>query len=213
MKIIYATNGSVEVPLSLIRWCRQNDCDLFVSRTIDELSLAAQKLCKNDLLIADRLPVILPRLWLEQTKFLSVNTHPALLPRHKGSYSLFWSAMLSEECGVSVHELTHEVDSGDLFLQTKIEFDPRITFRELYAEVRSQTELSILTFLREYNEGKTTQTKQGESPTPVHTKNSTLPFLAKLPLGWDTRIIDARELLDPELSSLDWVISLRYQSS
>lgn len=213
MRVVYATNSLAEVPLSLIRWCRQNYLDLFISRSLDELSLTVQKFDKNDLLIADRLPFIIPRLLLEQSRFLCVNVHPALLPKHKGSYSLFWSALLHEECGVSVHEITHEVDSGNLFLQERIKFDSLITFRELYAEVRLQTELLILTFLREYFEGKTTQTKQGESVTPVHTKNSTLPLLAKLPLGWDTRIKDAREILESELRTLDWVTSLRHQSS
>jgi methionyl-tRNA formyltransferase len=209
MRILYATNNLAKVPISLKHWCDQESHTLLISHNLKELTLATKNFDENDVLIADRLPVILPGFWLEQTKFLSVNLHPALLPRHKGSYSLFWSAILDHQCGVTVHELTHELDSGDIFLQKKLNVNHRKTFKELYADIRLLTEVSILTFLGEFCEGRNKKTKQEKSPTPVHTKKSTLPLLAKLPLRWDTRIQDAKEMLEIELSALDWVNSLR----
>jgi len=97
-------------------------------------------------------------------------------------------------------------------LQGGNSFDARRTFRELYTEQRLQTEILIVKFLQDYCEGKAERSKQGESFTPIHTKNTTVPLLAKLPHGWDTRIIDARLILENDLASLDWVISLRNQN-
>lgn len=209
MKIIYATNDKAEVPTVLANWCYQNNHDLLIGYNLDQIELLTLEFQERDLLIADRLPLILPQIWLEKSKFLSVNVHPSLLPRHKGSYAQFWSAILDNYCGVSIHEITHELDSGDLFLQSGNQIDVRSTFRQFYAGLRLQTERLIVKFLQDHYEGRVERSKQGESLTPVHTKKTTIPLLAKLPHGWDTKISDARLILENDLSSLDWVISIR----
>lgn len=43
----------------------------------------------------------------------AINVHPALLPRHRGVLPLFWVYHAGDrDAGVTVHEVTHEVDAG-----------------------------------------------------------------------------------------------------
>lgn len=57
---------------------------------------------------------------------LSINFHGSLLPDYAGSHALNWQIINGESVsGVTVHELTNEIDGGKIFLQKdfKIEFD------------------------------------------------------------------------------------------
>jgi len=80
MNIVYATNNKAEAPSTLANWCDQNSHKFLIGYCLDEIELLTLEFQERDLLIADRLPLILPQNWLEENKFLSVNVHPSLLP-------------------------------------------------------------------------------------------------------------------------------------
>ncbi len=51
----------------------------------------------------------------------AVNLHPSLLPAYKGCFSSVWAIIKGEtETGITYHELTPEVDSGNILIQKRI---------------------------------------------------------------------------------------------
>tara|TARA_B100001094_G_C18189732_1_gene806307 strand:- start:3900 stop:4634 length:735 start_codon:yes stop_codon:yes gene_type:complete len=53
---------------------------------------------------------------------LAVNFHGSLLPNYAGSHALNWQILNGEKIsGVTIHELTSEIDAGKIFLQKQFE--------------------------------------------------------------------------------------------
>ena len=64
----------------------------------------------------------------------TVGLHPALLPRYRGSWPLWWALRNGErEAGVSLYALDEHIDTGPILLQARIEIRPTDTFTSLYA--------------------------------------------------------------------------------
>lgn len=52
-----------------------------------------------------------------------VNTHPSLLPLHRGKNPNFWALKAGEPFGVSLHFIGSGIDDGDLIAQTPVPYD------------------------------------------------------------------------------------------
>jgi hypothetical protein len=60
-------------------------------------------------------------LTLKGVKF--INCHPALLPKYRGVKPIFWSMLNDDdEFGITVHEMTIDIDCGNILSQSKIKF-------------------------------------------------------------------------------------------
>jgi methionyl-tRNA formyltransferase len=60
----------------------------------------------------------LPAAWLSAPRLGGIGVHPSLLPRHRGPNPFFWTIDSGDpECGVSVHRLTPEYDTGAVLAQ------------------------------------------------------------------------------------------------
>ena len=93
---------------------------------------------------------ILPAEFFERNR-LNLVVHESDLPKGKGFAPVQWQLLEgSSEITVSLIEAVNKVDSGDIFLQKKMNFDGT----ELYDEIRSKqadTSLDIITdFLKSY---------------------------------------------------------------
>ena len=51
-----------------------------------------------------------------------VNTHPSLLPYCRGKHYNFWTIVEESPFGVTLHKVTHEIDSGPIIAQKKLEY-------------------------------------------------------------------------------------------
>jgi folate-dependent phosphoribosylglycinamide formyltransferase PurN len=60
------------------------------------------------------------------------NTHPALLPRHRGLFPYFWVILEREaETGVTIHWVDEKFDTGDLLVQRRLPVFPDDTITSL----------------------------------------------------------------------------------
>lgn len=59
---------------------------------------------------------------LDMTRLGFVNTHPSLLPHHRGKHSSFWALMEQAPFGVTVHEVDAGIDTGSVLAQSAIEY-------------------------------------------------------------------------------------------
>ncbi len=85
-------------------------------RDLDEL--ATQDL---DFILATEYGNIIPERIFSLPKHGSYNVHNALLPRYRGRHPLVWALIRGEtEVGVTIHDITPELDAGDIVYQTSI---------------------------------------------------------------------------------------------
>jgi len=117
MKVHLATSRPIGE--KCIRWAEfdgfefssMEDCDVFISVMYDKLVseefIASKKRC--------------------------VNFHPGLLPEQRGSGAFSWSIINGDRfCGVTLHELETDIDSGPIIETAIFEVEPTDTAETLY---------------------------------------------------------------------------------
>ena len=86
---------------------------------------------------------IVPNNFLIKNKV--IGNHGALLPYVKGGASLTWGRMLGTgEWGVSIFELTDELDNGDIIKTKKVRYTPESTTMEEFVEICDQATVDCL---------------------------------------------------------------------
>ena len=65
----------------------------------------------------------------------SLNIHPSFLPYGRGSDSVVWAIRFSHKAGVSLHQITKNLDQGQIYYQEQVSYDFPMTGGELYQDV------------------------------------------------------------------------------
>ena len=150
-------------------YCRRHKLE-FKSIATAEISDIGEilKTWNADLVITHSVPVI-PMSALESVSFGGMNLHHSLLPAYRGGNPLLWQVIdRCAEIGVSVHRLSAEVDSGDVFGQTSFARPAGVLKRALAQQANSEHGLALLKkVIGEYLEGRLEPKPQPlESSTP-----------------------------------------------
>lgn len=67
----------------------------------------------------------------------TINVHASLLPQYRGAAPINWAIINGEkETGITTFKLQHEIDTGDILLQEKIEIDKNETAGELHDNLK-----------------------------------------------------------------------------
>ena len=67
----------------------------------------------------------------------TINLHASLLPQYRGAAPINWAIINGEkETGVTTFKLQHEIDTGNIFLQEKIEISDNETAGELHDRMK-----------------------------------------------------------------------------
>lgn len=91
-------------------------------------------------------PYIIPKEVLDLAE-LSVNFHPALLPRNRGWYPHVHNLIDGSPAGVTLHKLTTNADEGDIWAQKVVEVEPWDCAGDLYKKLQHEiTKLFIETW-------------------------------------------------------------------
>jgi methionyl-tRNA formyltransferase len=191
MLIWYATSENSRGRGTFPNWCRTHNIEILEIFSNQDLSRLDNH--TPDLLISDRFSSIIEKYWLEKNDFPKLNVHPSLLPLHRGSFPIFWSALLKSEWGVTVHEIWSGIDDGPIVKQLQIPYEETWTFRDLYELYRLSTQDLLQEIIEELASGRGyTSRAQPEIKGKVHKKKQSLPLIERLRRGWDTPIITAR---------------------
>ena len=79
---------------------------------------------------------ILPESVINIPRHGSINLHPSLLPKYRGSSPIQQSILNGDkETGVTIFKLNSKVDSGDVIIQNKCKIQDNIIFSDLYCEL------------------------------------------------------------------------------
>jgi methionyl-tRNA formyltransferase len=67
----------------------------------------------------------------------TINLHASLLPQYRGAAPINWAVINGEkETGVTTFKLQHEIDTGNILLQEKIEVGENETAGELHDRMK-----------------------------------------------------------------------------
>jgi methionyl-tRNA formyltransferase len=158
-----------------------------------------------DLLISDRTQFIFPAPILKNVK-TAINSHPSMLPLHKGSQPIFWATLLEDPLGISIHQISEKIDEGDVFYQKRINYKEEDTFCYIHGLCREEIFSGIESIVILINQQKnplplaTDPMLLDKHPPEFHHKKvDCFNLLKKLPHGWNTTIGDARKVLEKDL--------------
>lgn len=190
-KIIFAGSGYFAVPQieTLSKFCdlevitQKNETP--VKKNSRELSLKIYEVnsglelenllrkLKPFLLIVSDFGIILSLKALQIPK-LVINTHPSLLPKHRGP-SPYISAILSDEkeTGISIIEMTKKVDAGPIFIKEKVKIEKEENQVSLRKKLEALASKMLISNLGKITKGKIKPKTQDESKatyTKIFTK-------------------------------------------
>lgn len=88
---------------------------------------------KSGLLISMHYRYIINEEILNNFNGRKINLHPSLLPKYKGCFSIPWSIINNEKyTGITFHEITKNIDEGNIILQKKHKIQKNDTSYSLY---------------------------------------------------------------------------------
>lgn len=94
----------------------------------DALFQHVANLKEKTLLISATNPYIIPDEILEKKKIFAINCHHALLPKHPGRNAVTWTIFeMDEEAGITWHEITHQIDAGNIIIQKSLKVEDHYT--------------------------------------------------------------------------------------
>ena len=87
----------------------------------------------NTLVVSAGNTYLIPRSVIEKSNLMIINWHNALLPRHKGRNAESWSIYAGDlVTGITWHQITEDVDAGDVIAQREIAIEPTMTAFQLF---------------------------------------------------------------------------------
>jgi len=109
---------------------------------------------KCEILLIATFHEIVPAHVLEQFKY-RFNLHPSMLPKYRGPNPFFWAIKNGEQrSGVTVHELTPNVDAGAIIKQDSIELDSDETQGSLRLKLAMLAAYEVVATLDKIESGK-----------------------------------------------------------
>lgn len=124
---------------------------------------------KFDILLSCGFSYILSSDVIGLAKVLAVNVHPTLLPKYRGYRSGPFIIINGEnKSGVTIHELTPEMDNGDIFMQREFILTPFDTTKSLIRKSQEVERLLIIDFFKKLQSGSLERIKQNESEATVY---------------------------------------------
>ncbi len=113
---------------------------------------------------------ILPKEVFEIPKFGSFNLHGSYLPKYRGAAPIQWALINGEtETGLTTFKLAEKVDTGNIYLQEKVEIKPEDNFESLHdrmSELGAELVLETVNLIESGNFELKKQDDSLASPAP-----------------------------------------------
>lgn len=107
---------------------------------------------------------VIPRKVLEIPRLGAYNMHGALLPQYRGRACVNWALINGEtRTGVTLHEMTAEVDKGDIVDQESTPIHPHDTAYSVFVRIADLSRVVLARNLRSIEAGTARREKQDES--------------------------------------------------
>ena len=117
---------------------------------------------------------ILPKEVFDIPKYGSFNLHGSFLPKYRGAAPIQWALINGEtETGLTTFKLAEKVDTGNIYLQEKVEISPKDNFESLHDRMSLQGANLVLKTVDLIKSGNYELKQQDDSlasPAPKITK-------------------------------------------
>lgn len=114
----------------------ENRLQYFSSNFVTEHSL-------DDVAFSIHWPQKFDEKFLNSYKY-ALNIHPGYLPIGRGTYPIFWNILENTKAGVTVHQMTSEIDSGPVLLRQEINYGVNDSSGDLWNEIHKLEKSLIL---------------------------------------------------------------------
>ena len=187
----------------LVTWLREQGEQ--VIRTADKLSTQDVEEQEYSYLVSYGYRHILRKDILDVFPGRAINLHISLLPWNRGADPNFWSFIEDTPKGVTIHYLDEGVDTGDIIVQEKMEFNThRETLATSYAKLQAEIQELFKKNWLEIKSGNSRRKKQvGKGSTHKAKDKARLSYL--LTDGWNTPVSVLEEYgVETQMSKQFW---------
>ena len=113
--LLYIKLSKIMQPIQFVNMTKQ-----YNFKSLDVARSMLINLNQEDIVISLSAPSKIPVEWLDQVK-AKVNIHCGKLPKYAGMMPIFWQINDGlDEISITIHSLAKEIDTGKVFLETKI---------------------------------------------------------------------------------------------
>lgn len=144
-------------------------------------------------IVSDRNGHILKHDVLEAVEGRAYNSHPSILPLHRGWQPVFFSIWYQTTVGVSIHQVDAGLDTGQLVYQSEFEISDRDRLDTVHFRCRLEILkgwVEVWSRIRDGNLQPWAQTGAGS----YHSRSKFESLFPKLPLGWKTPVRTVAEI-------------------
>lgn len=142
-----------------------------------------------------------------------INLHISYLPYNRGYHPNFWSFKDNTPKGVTIHLIDNGIDTGDILIQKKINFNKNentlsLTYNRLIEEIQ---DLFIKNYTLLLNNKITPTPQKGKGS--FHYQKDLIQYESLLTEGWNTKIYNIMNKKRTDLEIIDEVESIRTKNN
>ena len=157
--------GLKEFPTPVRIFCEENKIPVEAPETLkDEALLEKVKALKPEFYVVASYGKFILSTWLAVPSKCRLNVHPSLLPKHRGASPLNWPILNGEtETGLSIADVTKELDAGDVYYQKKVSLDSKTNANDLSHQLAEMAPEGLATCFKQIEAGNLPRTPQDDS--------------------------------------------------
>lgn len=162
---------------------------------------------KIDFIISSGYPFKVDGKIVTHLKSKIINLHATFLPWGKGIGTTFFSIILRQPTGVSIHLIDRNFDTGGILLRSAVKFFNSDTTRTFYKRILKELELIFFKnfkFILKYKLKNYKQKKFKVSP-PYFSRNDFEKIIELLPRGYDTKMLDLVKLSNIFYNNINFI--------
>ncbi|MBW7913413.1 MAG: methionyl-tRNA formyltransferase [Taibaiella sp.] len=125
----------------------------------------------------------------------TINVHGSLLPQYRGAAPINWAIINGEtETGVTTFKLKHEIDTGDILLQKKVDIMPEDNVGSLYEKLMQTGAELLVTTVKGLAAGQPEEIPQADIPVEK-LKAAPKIFKEHTRIDWTKSVQDVHNLI------------------
>lgn len=125
----------------------------------------------------------------------TINVHGSLLPQYRGAAPINWAIINGEtETGVTTFKLKHEIDTGDILLQKKVDIMPEDNVGSLYEKLMQAGAELLVTTVKGLAAGQLEEIPQADIPVEK-LKAAPKIFKEHTRIDWTKSVQDVHNLI------------------
>jgi len=131
----------------------------------------------------------------------TINVHASLLPQYRGAAPINWAIINGEkETGVTTFKLQHEIDTGNILLQEKIEIGENETAGELHDRMKEIGAALLVRTIEGLDNGTLSEVPQSS----IVNRESSIENSANLSLITDHSLLKHAPKITTQTCQIDW---------